>query len=384
MNNLLKPKNVLYLHPTADLYGGTKILLEIIEFLPREQFNPIVILPNSGPLEKVLSQLQVEYYVHPITVVRRGSVKGFALVKFLLAILPNIIWMAIFIRAHKIDLVHTQTMVVLTGAFAAKLAGKPHIWHIHEIVSAEFPKLWGFYCRLIVNLSNRIVCISNVTAEQFPDRTKVRIIPNGIDLQAFAIGPVQGLKKEGSINIGVIGRISPRKGQAYLLDAFIDLLRRQKENSPHLFIVGDIFTGYEYYLQELKNKVSEAGLEVMVTFTGFIEDMTTIYSLLDIVVVPSILPEGFGLVVLEAMASHLPVIATDHGGPLETIEPNISGLLVPHDDVSLLADALDFLISHPEERERLGEGGYQRVKQVFSIEITTNLVMQTYDDILIA
>ena len=49
MNNLIKPKNILYLHPTADLYGGTKILLEIIEFLPREQFNPVVILPNSGP-----------------------------------------------------------------------------------------------------------------------------------------------------------------------------------------------------------------------------------------------------------------------------------------------------------------------------------------------
>jgi len=388
MTNSPRPKNILYINPTADLYGVSQMLIKILEYLPREKFRPIVILPNSGLLEVYLSQMQVEHHILPITVIRRGSFKGINLVKFSLSIFPNIIRLAIFIRKNKIDLAHTYATVVLTGAFAAKLAGVPHIWHIHEIISDEFPSLWRFYHRLITMFSTGIICISNVTAQQFPSQTKVRIIPNGIDINPFEIKPqpgdisAWGERKKGCIYIGMIGRVSPRKGQSYLLDAYMALLHRQKDNPSCLVIIGDTFPGYEYYLRELKDRVLEFDLKDKVIFAGFLDNTTSIYPFLDIVAVPSLLPEGFGLVVLEAMASHLPVIATSHGGPLEIIEHNVSGLLVPCNNVDKLADAMEYLISHPEERMRLGNGGYQRVSQVFSIEKTNKLIFQTYHDIL--
>jgi glycosyltransferase involved in cell wall biosynthesis len=389
MNAAAQPRSILYINPTADLYGVSKMLLEVLKRLPREKYKPIVILPNPGPLENVLSQMQVEYHVFPISVIRRGSVKGIALVNFLLSILPNTIRLMNFIVRKKIDLVHTFATVILTGSFAAKLVGIPHIWHVHEIISEEFPALWRFYRRLIIGLSIRVICISNVTARQFPDRFKVRIIPDGINLEPFAAKTSQGnispwgTKKVGTIDIGMIGRVSPRKGQSYLLDAYNVLLHRQKDNPSRLLIIGDTFSGYEYYLQDLKAKVKEFGLKDKVIFTGFIEDVTSVYPFLDIVVVPSLLPEGFGLVVLEAMASHLPVIATSHGGPLEIIENDISGMLVTNNNINELANAMAYLIAHPEERKRLGDGGHQRVKQVFNIEKTNELIYQTYRDILI-
>ena len=389
MTDSHQPRSILYLNPTADLYGVSKMLLEILTSLPREQFTPVVVLPNSGPLERQLSQMQVEYHIFPFTVIRRDLVRGMALVKFLLSILPNLIRLLIFIRKNKIDLVHTCATVTLTGGFAARLAGIPHIWHIHEIINDEFPALWCFYHRLITTLSSKVICISKVTAQQFPDQTKVKIVPNGIDLNPLETKLQQGnitawgKRKEGTIYIGMIGRISPRKGQSYLLDAYIALLHRQKDNPSRLIIIGDTFSGYEYFLRELKAKVIEFGLEDRVIFTGFLDNVTSVYPFLDIVVVPSLLPEGFGLVVLEAMAFHLPVIATSHGGPLEIIEHNISGLLVPYNNTNELADAMAYLIAHPEEHKRLGEGGYQRVKQAFNIEKTNGLIFQTYQDILI-
>jgi glycosyltransferase involved in cell wall biosynthesis len=387
VNNSEQPRKILYIIPTADLYGVSKIVLETLAHLPRDLYEPIVILPDSGPLEKKLSYLQVEYHIIPITVIRRGLSRGIALIRLLFSLLPTTLRLAAFIRSKRIRLVHTQSTLILSGAFAAKLLGIPHIWHIHEIVSEEFPIMWRLYHHLIKSLSVRIICISNITARQFPDQSKVRVIPDGINLgqygpQAQTENPdLLGTRKKEMVYIGMVGRISPRKGHSFLLDAYYLLTQQHKDHHSHLFIIGDIFSGYEYYLQELQAKVKELNLSDNVTFAGFIENMLRVYPLLDIVVVPSELPEGLGLVVLEAMASNIPVVATCIGGPAEIIEQNISGLLIPPDDPQMLAEALANLCAHPDERKRLGEGGYQRVKQAYNIDETIKRTLATYQEI---
>lgn len=387
-NNKL-PKKLLFINPTADLYGVSGVLLEIISHLPRERYEPIVILPNEGPLKYELAKLNAACFIIPTTIIRRNAIKGSGAIKHLFLFLPNIIRLTRFIRRHHINLVHTNASVIVDGAFAARLSGLPHVWHIHEIIEDEFPKLWGLYQPVMTKLSVKVICVSKIVAKQFASISKIAVIPNGINFDHFNTkqdlsncNNLLGKAKSEDIHIGVVGRISPRKGHEYLLNAYVRLITNTKDDTSHLFIIGDTFQGYEPFWQSLKAKVAALGLSDRVTFTGFIEGKANLYSLLDIVVVPSILPEGFGLVILEAMASHRPVIATAIGGPLEIIQPNISGILVPPNDSQALADALTNLIQNPSERERLGEGGYQRVTQVYDIIHTTAQIIKLYDEIM--
>jgi len=143
----------------------------------------------------------------------------------------------------------------------------------------------------------------------------------------------------------------------------------------HLHIFGD---GDETYISELKTFLHEKGLTERVTFHGKVpqDELIQHYDRCDLMLVPSLWQEPFGLVVAEAMARGLPVIASNVGGPAEILTHEINGLLVEAGNERVLALAINQLIKDPEKRKRFGQTARSTVQQRFVIEENASRVEQ--------
>jgi glycosyltransferase involved in cell wall biosynthesis len=125
-------------------------------------------------------------------------------------------------------------------------------------------------------------------------------------------------------------------------------------------VVGAALFGEYDYAASLRDLASELGVSDRVEFVGFVPAVGTELARLDVLVVPSLVPEGFGLTVIEGMAAGLPVVAPDAGGPADIVTDGVDGVLVPPGDAVALASALRRLASDPPTRQRLGDAARRR------------------------
>lgn len=175
-----------------------------------------------------------------------------------------------------------------------------------------------------------------------------------------------------AIVIGVVGRLSREKGQGILIEA----LARLNNQNVLALLVGE---GPDE--PDLKRRVGELGLNGRVRFMGYRNDMTVIYSGMDLAVIPS-LSEGIPNVALEAMGRAIPLVASAVGGLPEMVVDHKSGLLVPPGDADALARAIRFLADHPEERRRIGEAGRAAAEARFSMAERMKRVRAFYDRLM--
>jgi glycosyltransferase involved in cell wall biosynthesis len=153
--------------------------------------------------------------------------------------------------------------------------------------------------------------------------------------------------------VGMVGRISHWKGQEILVKASALVL--QSHPDTHFVAVGSYFADEAHYLDKLKVLVRSLGLEERFHIVGYRSDVVNVYRSLDVFVLPSIKPEPFGRVTVEAMTQGCAVIATNHGGSCELIEPGVTGMLVPPSDPRALAEAIEQLLSDSTFRKDLGK-----------------------------
>src|SRR5256885_16809755 len=159
---------ILFVHSGADLYGASRSLLRLSSRLVRDGHVVSVVLPYRGPLLPVLEQPGVEVAVcHRLAVITRTRFRGLGgLARFLFDIVVSRFWLIRRINAFRPDLVHTNTAVVLASPVAAKLRRVPHVWHVREFFK-EFRGLWRWYQRMMLFLSDRLVCVLQAVADQF-------------------------------------------------------------------------------------------------------------------------------------------------------------------------------------------------------------------------
>jgi glycosyltransferase involved in cell wall biosynthesis len=110
--------------------------------------------------------------------------------------------------------------------------------------------------------------------------------------------------------------------------------------------------------------------------------MPDVFAAFDVFVLPSILPEPFGLVVIEAMASGKPVVATAPGGPSETVVDGETGFLVPSSDASAMVQALEVLLADPQRRVSMGDAGRRRACEMFSLPRYVTEFEELYETVL--
>jgi len=224
--------------------------------------------------------------------------------------------------------------------------------------------LWKF----LMFFSNKTIVVSEKLSEEinkikpfFKDRIKTII--NGIDIKSIALVKKQSKKywkiDNKTTTIGIVARLSAVKNHRILLQAVSELLKQGRE--VKLFIVGD---GPE--MGCLKCLSKQLGITKKVIFTGMRNDAVSFYPLFDIFVLPS-LSEGISMTILEAMASRVPVIASNVGGNREIIEHGKNGMLFKSDDLNELLNKIKYLIDNPLKRDNLSANARKRIEKNFSL-----------------
>jgi glycosyltransferase involved in cell wall biosynthesis len=383
-------KKVLLVNNSADVYGASRCLLRFVRNLDREKFEPIVVIPERGPLEGALAEAGVETILFPhLSTITRDVFHSWRLLLFLLRLPGNILRLRRLIRREHIDLVHTNTGVMLAPGPAAFLAGVPNVWHIRDYFQ-EFNSLWPLYAAYIRLFSQRILAVSTPVAAQFPREAGVTVVHDGFELEEFPApdpGAVAAFREKYRLNggpvVGCVGRIKlVRKGQEFLIQA-AGLLKRRGV-PVKVLIVGAPFSGNESHLDRMREIARESGIEGDVTFTGELPDPRPAYATIDIAVLPSAQPEPFGGVVMEAMCLGMPVVATNVGGSVEQVADGQTGFLVPPANAAALADKLEPLVKDPALRQRFGAAGRERIVERFGLKDMVAKIARVYDECLTA
>ena len=258
------------------------------------------------------------------------------------------------------------------------------------LMHKRYATSYGILDRLCERLLHRVILVSEATRWDFAPEVKQTLIYNGVDLDTFQASPkeVETLRRElfpdaadASILAGVVTRITPEKGIHFLVRAMAEL--KGKTAIKLLIVGGPYFQKDVDYMDSLKREVADLGVEDSVIFTGFLPDTRIVMSLLDIVLVPSIIPEACPRTIIEAMAVGKPVIATPLGGSKELVTPE-TGMLVPPENPSAIAAAVAALATDRERLKIMGEAAYTRAVQLFSSKKNTALTEAVYTELLAA
>ncbi len=388
------PYTILFVHSSDELYGADVVLYELTRRLHREKFRPLVVvptdLPYKGELSTALQESGVPVYRVNMGVLRRRYFNPLGAISLGARFLWGTQWLWRLIRRENVALVHSNTSAVLCGAYAAALANRPHVWHVHEIIERPY-SVRRFLSHHFNHYTDWVVAISNAVRDQIRVDTeavdsRLTVIPDAVDTEKFnpAVSG-QAVRREWGITpdqllFGVVGRVHYWKGQ----DVFIEAAAEVAAAVPkaRFVVVGDVVPGSEHFLEPLKTRVQELGLAERFIWAGYRQDTPEVMAALDALVLPSTLPEPFGMVLLEAMATGQPVIASAHGGPLEIIVAEETGLFFQPGSAPHLAQAMIRLAENPELRRQLGRGGKKRAEQQYSFAAHVTAFEMLYESIL--
>jgi glycosyltransferase involved in cell wall biosynthesis len=381
-------RRVLFFHHSADLYGADRVLLTLVKDINRDKYCPIVLLPERGPLVNAIRDLGVECHIVPLAIFGRNSLGVFGLFHLFYSSVKSILYINRKINPSRIDLVHSNTVAVLSGAIWAKLHEKPHVWHVHEII--ERPRKIGQAISWFVRrFSRRIICNSYATRSSLllgcaGRKEEVHVVWNGIQREGKKLPQEQtlGLRKQYGIPtqaviIALVGRINRWKGHSLLLAAGRRLEERLPGKAWFVF-AGSPPPGQEHFLEAVEREVEESPISGRVIILPFVEDIWAVWDACDIACVPSTEPEPFGMVALEAMAAEKPVVAANHGGLAEIVINGQTGALFQPGDFLDLAGTLERVIVDEKLRREMGVAGGVRAQNEFSTEGYVNGIMGVY------
>ena len=192
----------------------------------------------------------------------------------------------------------------------------------------------------------------------------VRFLPNGITLDGYSLPDTPPAK----LSIGFLARLCPLKGLDLLVDAYLEIMKRGNHPELELRIAGGMTDDDAPYVEEQKEKIRAAGLDGQTTFLPNVDRDGKLAFLRDLTLfsVPSRYPEAFGLYVVEALAAGVPVVLPHAGAFPEIIEATEGGILYQPEEPSALPDALENLLSRPEEAHAMGLRGHEAVTERFS------------------
>lgn len=299
--------------------------------------------------------------------------------------------LAKWLLANDIEILHTHSYKPnIIGRLAGLLCGKMKIvGHYHNYYDNKWEKEDSLiFEQLLAPHSDRLIAVSKAVQQHIAEKTgiptgDIEVIRNGVDFARFDTShdDAAAFKKELKLPenchiIGVVGRISEQKAQ----DDFIKAAKQIKASVPNtiFLIVGE--TGNEDLVKRLKDLAISLGIEKDVIFAGYISEIQKVFSILDILVMPS-LWEGLPLILVEAMAAGKPIVATDIAPILEVVVPGETARLVPPAMPAALASAVIHLLNHPEEAKTMGEKGRERAK-AFSWDQSGVQLDRLYHDLL--
>jgi glycosyltransferase involved in cell wall biosynthesis len=355
-------------------YGGAEnVLHELVKGLGRWGIRPLVVFPDAGPMEKALHNFGVQTEIMDVSwCVGFNDYDSEHYLRYASNLKKRVYALAELIQREQINLVITNTAVVLEGALAARLSGAQHVWYVHEMLSRDpvltTPVPLVPFNALLESLTDKIVVVSHAVKrelEQFVTTDKIEVVYTGIDFAA----PAESSNLRSALfgwdetvpTICFVGVQSERKGVLNLVEAATAIV----EEFPQVqFVLAGCETDHSLLVRQ---RIQEKNLQEHFHIVGFRQDALDIIAGSDILVLPS-LADAFPLTVLEAMHLGKPVVATRSGGATELVVDGATGWLVPINDSQALANAVISLLSSHETRQRFGKQAKERVQTMFGYE----------------
>ena len=381
-------KRILYLHAGAEMYGADKVLLELIKGLDSKEFEAHVILPNDGVLVEALRQVGAQVSVLDYPILRRKYFNPKGIADYIRSYNFYAKQIALYARQHSIDMVHNNTAAVLEGIYLKRKLKLPLIWHVHEIIvkpkaiSDFINMLMGRYADKIVTVSQAVA--NHIKQSPFIKDSQVEVIYNGVDNAVYYPMDASSIREkfdiaQDALVIGMIGRVNAIKGQNDFIEAVEPLL--EKNEQAVAFLAGGVFPGEEWRLDELDKRIASSSVVSQIHRIDYYDKTSELYNMFDIFVLPSIKPDSLPTVVLEAMACSKPVVGYNNGGIAEMVVDDKSGCLVKPNSPQELSNAISLLLDSSEKREKFGRVGYQRQKELFSLESYIKNFSEFYDNL---
>lgn len=387
---------IVYLNPSAQLGGAEAALRTLLSTIreARPDWELELIVTEDGPLVGQLRELGIPVHILPIpravsavgdsgaggpagdavritSVIGRLVLGGPSLALYMLRLRKTL-------RRAKPDLVHSNGFKMHLLGVLGRPAGVPLVWHIHDYVSVRpvMSRLLRFAARFCTVAAANSSSVGEDISKLCPDLDVVTV-RNAVDVRRFNpegesvdLDGLSGMTRaaEGVIRIGLVATMARWKGHEIFLRA-LALIAADLPFRGYV-IGGEVYQtrGSQISIASLKRIAAELGLEERVGFTGFIDDSAPVMRALDVVVHASTLPEPFGLVIAEAMASGRPVVVSAAGGAAEIVEACGSTLHFPPGDVEALAEILSRLIENGVLREKAGKDGRRCAETQFTTE----------------
>ena len=300
--------------------------------------------------------------------------------------------LAALIADEGVDLVHARSRwPAWLACYAAQRAGRPFVTTVHGAYSTGGPLKRRY--NAIMTRGARVIAISEFIARHIAETHavepgRIRTIPRGVDLSLFDPARVEAARvaalrdawriPAGMPVVMLPGRLTALKGHLALLDA----LARVEDGVCCLF-VGAVDAKHAGYRARIERRSAALGTAHGIRLAGGCGDMPAAYLLADVVVSPSLRPEGFGRVAAEAQAMGRRVIASAHGGARETVRHGETGWLVPPGDADALGGALrEALGADPAARERMARAGQAHVRRNFTLEGMCAATLEVYRELL--
>jgi glycosyltransferase involved in cell wall biosynthesis len=357
---------ILFCSHVVEWGGAETVLADLIAALDRARFAPHLACPGAGPLPARASELGAT--VHELRIGGRSAWSKACSVPGAARSLRGI--------AQRIGarLLYANTMIAGYAAVLAQRSDLRCLWHLHVVTRSTVAR---FALRRAAAVITPSRAGARAVASDLAASDRLCVVPNGVAPGFFAAARAEpGLRAELGVAptsplVGIVGRIDPHKGHDVLLRA---VARLPGTGTPcHVVVAGgEAFAGalpriggFTTTLQQLAARLGLAG---RVHFLGHRNDLPKLLPALDVVAVPSTMPESAPRAIAEAQAAGCAVIASAIGGVAELVADGATGILVPPSDEASLAQALAVVLGDRVLRTRLGSAAREHAAANYSIE----------------
>jgi glycosyltransferase involved in cell wall biosynthesis len=384
-------RTVVFVESASAMAGVQFSTLYVAKALDQSRWRPIIVTPNQGDLNDACRQASIEAHVLRYPRLWSTSVRVGRRYR-----LPNPfawVWDALVtfqaVRRLRSFLETVSPAVIVTkglsshfiGGLAARKLGIPCVWHAQDFISERtvgiYRRIFGLAARA---LPHQVIADGATIKRQLPSSMHaiVCVIHNGVDTNEFRPG-LDGTKvreelgiRRDHLVIGHAGRITPWKGQHYVIEAFARIASDYPKVTL-LFAGSPVFDHY-LYERRLRTMAAAFGLSDRVKFAGYRRDLPDVLAAMDIFAFTSVEKDTSPLALLSAMSSGLPIVAFDIEGVRELVKSDKLLLLVPTGDTDSLTQSLRLLISDEQLRQRLADNARRAAETKFNLELYVNRI----------
>jgi glycosyltransferase involved in cell wall biosynthesis len=370
------------------MYGSSKVLLQAVTALKASGHKVCVVVSEKGLLTETLALEGIETKTIRLGILRRRYFNALGLLNRAGVLTRAFFALKKLCKQNQIDIIYTNTAPVIIGGILSKFTGIKNVWHLHEILEPS-SFMHRFFGWLINATAQKVIVVSDAVYNNWAgriDASKMVKVYNGFETSDINVdvnvdvnvgatantnaNNIKPLRAQLNLNdnnvlVGMVGRVNLIKGQFYFIQ--IAAAAKAAGLNCHFVMIGDAYKGYEYLYPQLESKITTLGLQSSITNLYYQPNAAAFIQQLDIFVLPSIKPDSFPVVILEAMAAGKPIIATNQGGAQEQIVDSVTGFLVPINNATIAAQKLGVLVNNPDMRTRMGQAGAKKLQEQFSL-----------------